>query len=141
MKKRVLALIVILILLLILVLIFLILKPYLFEKTNLRGNKGNETNAPETLPITNQTNATKNITNPPIGGGGGGGSSGGNGNPPAPDKCKGIICNEGYVCKEGACIVNGTICSIAQENNLCEGLNMTYVEGYREECHSKYGKC
>lgn len=93
---------------------------------------------------TNKTfsNISTNIT--PIidlGGGGGGGSSGGDtGNPRTPS-CSGVNCNEGYVCISGSCIVKEAVCILAQNNDLCNGLDIAYGDGYRARCNSTYNKC
>lgn len=50
-------------------------------------------------------------------------------------------CDEGYVCQEGSCGVTESICINAEDYEICDGLDMSYGEGYQAECCSTYTKC
>lgn len=125
-----------------------------FSEDKKTDNKSSEDadfkESPEFNPNLNTSNLSSPGKNEPSnkskilggGGGGGGGDGSSDSTPPSePDKCLGIICNDGYVCNSGLCTVTRSICLAAQENELCEGLNLAYEEGYKEGCHSRYSLC
>lgn len=154
MKRRGLKLILILVILFVIISAFLIFRLQLNKKeavnseNNLINNSYDEKEKTDLENLVNNTdNINNSINNQTLnqtikkGGGGGGGSSGGSSPPGSSDLCIGISCDNGYECSAGVCIPKESVCLNAENNNLCDGLNIAFEEGYKEACLSKYGIC
>jgi len=102
------------------------------EKSQIPSDKWVESNetAGKLQPVGEETGIFSKIKNLFGGGGSGGGSSGG-GN------------GGGSAGGSGGAVVytDITICQNAQNDNLCNGLDITYGEGYRTLCCSEHNLC
>ena len=82
----------------------------------------------ETPPTEEEVGIIEKIKNFFTGGGGGGGGSGGGGSTPSGNG-------------ETSPTSDSNICQNAQNGGLCDGLDITYGEGYRTLCCSEHSLC